>query len=146
VSERFAVYAGSDEPASLSELLTALARAGEAASWEPRRASDGGDREWSNGTLVGEGAPVFVSNRSLGDAARRELLEFYAQMPRPLLDVLEAAQRIYIVESDEQSSLVERAAAAIAGATGGVIVDDASGDLLDSQTFERRFRSLGKCG
>jgi hypothetical protein len=146
VSQRFAVYTAADEPTPLSELLGALERAGTPAEWEPRTARDGGETGWSTGTLVSEATPVLVSHRRVGDAARRELLEFYEHAPPSRLHVLATARRVYIVEADEQSALVERAAAAIAAATGGAIVDDATGDLLDLAAFGVLYGSDEKSG
>jgi hypothetical protein len=129
VSKRFVVYSPSTALVPPAVLVDALEDAGHA-SWEPRSRRDSGDR-WRNGTLVTDEAQIFVSNRPLGDAARRELLEFYAHAREQLVDALAASQRVYVVDSDDETDLVRRTAAAIAETAPGVVVDEATGELFE---------------
>jgi hypothetical protein len=130
VSKRFVVYSPSTALVPTAALLAALKDAGARASWEPRSRRDRGER-WSNGTVVTDEARIFVSNRPLGDAARRELLEYYAHAREQLVDSLAASKRVYVVDSEDDTDLVRRTAAAIAKNAPGVVVDEATGELFD---------------
>lgn len=141
MSTRLAIYTQAEEPIALAKLLAALEPGEEQVSWVPRRPRGRSERRWRAGTLVCGALVAYISNQPVGDAHRRELLEFYPQAPTESRGVLAGARRTYVVEADERPDLAERAAAAVAELTGGVIVVDATGDLLDTAGFRALYGS-----